>query len=110
MPTPRVELDVEPVPQIVAAALVHRAAPGVGQSPRRALEIVPAKRDVTGGRSVAEVDDDELARTVVAPSPRQQVVPAVVAVPARALGELPGAVAEDRIAQRFEQPLVEAAE
>src|SRR5947209_9331530 len=104
MPTPRLELDVEPVAQVAAAALVHRAAPGVGQSPRRALEIVPAQRDVTGGRSVAEVDDDELARTVVAPSPRQQVVPAVVAFPARALRELPGAEAKHGVAQRFEQP------
>ena len=107
---PRVERDVEPVAEVVAAALVDLAGRSVGEPPRASAQVVPRQRDVTRRGPVAEVDDDELARAVAAPAPGDEVVPGVVARPSRcASPSCHVAGAEDGVAQRAEQPLVERA-
>ena len=67
VPGPRVERDVEPVAEVVAAALVAPRRSTRRRAATPAAQVVPRQRDVAGRRRVAEVHDDELART----SPRQ---------------------------------------
>src|SRR4029077_16836602 len=104
---PRFERGVEAVAEVVTAPLVDRVAERIGEPPERPAEVVPRQRDVAFCARLAEVHDDQLARIVVAPAPRDEVLPAVVAIPAAALAELPGARAEDVVAQAAQEPLVE---
>ena len=100
VPGPGIEGDVEPVAEVVAAALVGLAArrrrraatPGRGGRPRAARRgLTPARR--RGSRPRACV-------RLAAPAPGDEVLPRVVAVPAASLAELPLAVAEDGVAER----------
>ena len=68
VPGPGLERDVEPVAEVVAAALVALAGGGVVELPRLPAQLVPRQRDVAGRRRVAEVHDDE-RRDVAAPAP-----------------------------------------
>ena len=59
MPRPRAERDVQPVAEVVAAALVGRAVGRVVEPPGPSPQVVPRQRDVPGRGDVAEVDDHE---------------------------------------------------
>src|SRR5206468_10678464 len=104
---PRVERDVEAVAEVIAAPLVDRVTESIGEPPLLPAEVFPRQRDVAFCARLAEVHDHQLARLVVAPAPDDEVLPSVVPVPAATLAELPDACAEDRVAERNEQALVE---
>src|SRR5262245_55563008 len=110
VPGPGVERDEQPVAQVVAVALVDLVRARVLEPPRAAAQVVPRQRDVARRGGVAEVHDDELARAVVAPAPDDEALPGVVAPPPAAVAELPLSAAEDGIAERGEEALVERAE
>src|SRR4051794_28507602 len=110
VPGPRLERDVQAVAEIVTAALVDRVGSRVRETPRLPAQVVPRERDVALGARLAQVYDHERSWDLAAPAPGDEVLPAVVAVPAAALGQLPLPGAEDVVLQAAEQPLVERAQ
>src|SRR4051812_4197172 len=109
VPGPRPELDIEPVPERIAVAFVGHVVGRVDEPPGLTPHVVPRHLDQPGRGRVAEVDDDQPPALPV-PTPRHQVLEAVVAWPAPALAQLPAPVPEGRVGQCPVQRPVERGE
>ena len=99
VPAPRGQRDVQPVAEIVAAPLVCPAVGRVLEPPGPAAQVVPRERDVPSAGPSPRLTTTSLRDVPRQPQPTR-LPPALVAVPAAALGTHPLALPEDGVAER----------